>query len=166
VRARAEAACRGIRRDDGPRCEEAFELACSLRPALIVTDLQMPRLSGLELAIRLKRTPQTAQTPLLMLTARGTSWRPAGASNTTKIRHILAQGLQRSRAVSISRGVCAVWGSASGEWASSSPRAWASAVRDNERRAQRARQLKRLLAIAGRRHAESRDMQLPARART
>jgi CheY-like chemotaxis protein len=51
--------------------EEAFELACKLRPDLIITDLQMPRLSGLELAVRLKRTPQTASTPLVMLTARG-----------------------------------------------------------------------------------------------
>ena len=51
--------------------EEAFELACRVKPSLIITDLQMPRLSGLELALRLKQTPATAQTPLLMLTARG-----------------------------------------------------------------------------------------------
>ena len=51
--------------------EEAFELACKVRPALIITDLQMPRLSGMELALRLKQTPATAHTPVLMLTARG-----------------------------------------------------------------------------------------------
>ena len=70
--------------------EEAFELACKVRPAVIVTDLQMPRLSGLELALRLKRTPQTAQTPLLMLTARGYIM-DQDAIKQTNIRQILAK---------------------------------------------------------------------------
>jgi CheY-like chemotaxis protein len=68
--------------------EEAFELACKLRPDLIITDLQMPRLSGLELAVRLKRTPQTAATPLVMLTARGYILDEATLSQTN-IRRVL-----------------------------------------------------------------------------
>lgn len=51
--------------------EEAFELACQTSPALVITDLQMPRMSGLELAIKLRETPATSRTPLIMLTARG-----------------------------------------------------------------------------------------------
>jgi len=70
--------------------EEAFELACKVRPALIVTDLQMPRLSGLELAVRLKQTPQTARTPLVMLTARGYILEPQAIAQTN-IRHLLAK---------------------------------------------------------------------------
>lgn len=68
--------------------EEAFELACKTRPDLIITDLQMPRLSGLELAMRLKRTPQTVTTPLVMLTARGYILDEAALAQTN-IRRVL-----------------------------------------------------------------------------
>lgn len=51
--------------------EEAFELACQHNPALVVTDLQMPRMSGLDLAAKLKAHGPTSSTPVIMLTARG-----------------------------------------------------------------------------------------------
>lgn len=50
---------------------EALELAQVERPDLIITDYQMPHLSGLELCQRLKRIPATQNIPALMLTARG-----------------------------------------------------------------------------------------------
>ncbi len=70
--------------------EEAFELACKVKPALIVTDLQMPRLSGLELALRLKQTPLTAGTPMLMLTARGYIMEQDALARTN-IRQVLSK---------------------------------------------------------------------------
>lgn len=70
--------------------EEAFETACRVRPALIVTDLQMPRLSGLELALKLKATPDTAATPLIMLTARGYIL-DKDALSRTNIRQVMAK---------------------------------------------------------------------------
>lgn len=51
--------------------EEAFELACQELPALIITDLQMPYLSGLELCERLRQHAPTSAIPAIMLTARG-----------------------------------------------------------------------------------------------
>ncbi len=51
--------------------EEALELARLTTPDLVVTDLQMPFMSGLELCLRLKSDPRTASTPVIMLTARG-----------------------------------------------------------------------------------------------
>lgn len=51
--------------------EEAFEVAIAERPDLVITDLQMPYMSGLELAKKLRRNPDHAATPVLMLTARG-----------------------------------------------------------------------------------------------
>jgi two-component system phosphate regulon response regulator PhoB len=38
---------------------------------MVVTDLQMPRMSGLDLAMKLKEDPATSGIPVLMLTARG-----------------------------------------------------------------------------------------------
>jgi two-component system, OmpR family, alkaline phosphatase synthesis response regulator PhoP len=70
--------------------EEAFDLACRVRPALVVTDLQMPRMSGLELAIKLKQTEATATTPVVMLTARGYIIDQA-AMDQTNIRHVMAK---------------------------------------------------------------------------
>lgn len=40
-------------------------------PAMVLTDLQMPMLSGLELATKLRDNPLTATVPVIMLTARG-----------------------------------------------------------------------------------------------
>ena len=50
---------------------EACALALTHRPDLIITDCQMPRLSGLELACRLQRDPLTRDIPILLLTAHG-----------------------------------------------------------------------------------------------
>lgn len=51
--------------------EEAFELARSETPALIVSDLQMPVMSGLQLCQSLHRDERTAGVPVLLVTARG-----------------------------------------------------------------------------------------------
>ena len=61
---------RVITAEDG---EEALALALEQRPALVITDYQMPRLSGPELCQRLRNDARTSQTPALMLTARGFS---------------------------------------------------------------------------------------------
>lgn len=70
--------------------EEAYELACRVKPALVVTDLQMPRMSGLELAIKLKKTEGTSATPVVMLTARGYIV-DNDAMAQTNIRHVMAK---------------------------------------------------------------------------
>lgn len=53
--------------------EEALELALSRHPDLIITDYQMPMLTGLELCMKLKEHAATRTTPALILTARGIS---------------------------------------------------------------------------------------------
>jgi two-component system alkaline phosphatase synthesis response regulator PhoP len=53
--------------------EEAYQLACAHKPDLIITDFQMPRLSGIELSARLRCTPATRDIPAVLLTARGFS---------------------------------------------------------------------------------------------
>jgi two-component system, OmpR family, alkaline phosphatase synthesis response regulator PhoP len=50
---------------------EALEVAQVERPDLLITDYQMPCLSGLELCQQLKHIPATRDIPAIMLTARG-----------------------------------------------------------------------------------------------
>ena len=49
---------------------EAFKLACEEKPDIIVTDYQMPVMSGLELVEKLRQQDETKDIPVIMLTAR------------------------------------------------------------------------------------------------
>ena len=49
---------------------EAFELAQRERPDIIVTDFQMPAMTGLELVKKLRQREETKDIPVIMLTAR------------------------------------------------------------------------------------------------
>ncbi len=51
--------------------EEGFELACEHRPDLIITDFQMPYMTGLELCRALASRQHTRSIPVIILTARG-----------------------------------------------------------------------------------------------
>lgn len=51
--------------------KEALDHARKSRPALIITDFQMPLLSGFDMCQRLYEDPETAHIPAIMLTARG-----------------------------------------------------------------------------------------------
>jgi two-component system phosphate regulon response regulator PhoB len=50
---------------------EALALARDTTPALVILDLMLPDLSGTEVCRRLRASPETADVPVLMLTARG-----------------------------------------------------------------------------------------------
>jgi CheY-like chemotaxis protein len=48
---------------------EALELVSKLQPTLIITDLLMPSIGGLELVRILKKDPKTAEIPVIVLTS-------------------------------------------------------------------------------------------------
>ncbi|MHC4622593.1 MAG: response regulator [Planctomycetota bacterium] len=49
---------------------EAFEQACRERPDILVTDYQMPVMSGLELVAKIRQNDATKDIPVILLTAR------------------------------------------------------------------------------------------------
>ena len=52
--------------------EEGWEKAQQLLPDVVISDVMMPRLDGFEVAQRLRKNPQTANTSIIMLTAKDT----------------------------------------------------------------------------------------------
>jgi two-component system, OmpR family, alkaline phosphatase synthesis response regulator PhoP len=62
---RADYSVRAV--NDGDAAWESIQL---IKPGLLVTDLQMPRMNGLELARRIRSTPQLADLPIILLTAK------------------------------------------------------------------------------------------------
>jgi DNA-binding response OmpR family regulator len=51
--------------------EEALALVTSERPQLVVLDVMMPRMTGHEVACALRARPDTADVPILMVSAKG-----------------------------------------------------------------------------------------------
>lgn len=76
-----------IMAEDG---ETALRLACSAHPDLIITDYQMPGLSGLELCSKLQCEAATRNVPAILLTARGFSI-PEKDKHLTNIREVMSK---------------------------------------------------------------------------
>ena len=55
-----------LRATDG---EEAFDVAMRELPDLIIMDIQLPKMSGLEVTRKLRDTPAFAHTPIIAITA-------------------------------------------------------------------------------------------------
>ncbi len=70
--------------------QEAFELAGELRPDLIVTDFQMPVLSGFDMCVKLSESGETSNIPVVMVTARGHKLSPSEMSKTN-IRQLMCK---------------------------------------------------------------------------
>ena len=49
--------------------EEALELVSKKEPALVITDIMMPRMDGYTLAFNLRRKPETSHIPIIFLSA-------------------------------------------------------------------------------------------------
>lgn len=73
----------------------ALERVKDSRPDLVVTDLMMPVLDGLELIKRLRSDPETAAIPILVLSshARATSNADAAVAKPFRPHEVLATGL-------------------------------------------------------------------------
>ncbi len=70
--------------------QEAYDLAQTVEPDLIVTDYQMPVLSGYEMCVKLHESEVTADTPVVMVTARGHKLSPRELAETN-IRQMMCK---------------------------------------------------------------------------
>ena len=61
---------RGFEVESATDGEEALEILSRVRPNVIITDLQMPKMSGTELIAALKDKPETVSIPIVVLTSR------------------------------------------------------------------------------------------------
>jgi DNA-binding response OmpR family regulator len=71
--------------------EEAWQEIQRQLPDILVTDCQMPRLSGLGLAQRVKETPATSHLPVIMLSAKGFELSPQELRERYGIRCLMGK---------------------------------------------------------------------------
>jgi len=57
--------------------QDGLEKALALQPDLLVLDVMMPRMDGYEVCHHLRRHPETASTPILIITSLGSAGGPA-----------------------------------------------------------------------------------------
>ncbi|MCA9298434.1 MAG: response regulator [Phycisphaerales bacterium] len=76
--------------------EEALRVVPEYAPDLVITDLQMPCMSGLEMATKLFEAPETSSIPVIMLTGRGYVLDEAELA-TTNIRELMSKPFSARR---------------------------------------------------------------------
>jgi CheY-like chemotaxis protein len=64
---------RGFAVESATNGAEALEVLARIQPQLIVTDLQMPKMSGSELITALKSKPETEKIPVIIVAGRASS---------------------------------------------------------------------------------------------
>jgi CheY-like chemotaxis protein len=65
---------RGFTVESASNGEEALAVLARMQPGLIVTDLQMPKMSGGELITALKSKPETAEVPIIIVASRASGF--------------------------------------------------------------------------------------------
>ena len=65
---------RGFAVEPATNGAEAMELLKRVQPDLVVTDMQMPKMSGTELITELKRAPRTAGVPIIIVAGRASGF--------------------------------------------------------------------------------------------
>ena len=70
---------------------EAWEMILEDRPDVLVTDLQMPHINGLELIERVRNYETTADLPVILLTAKGFELERDAVFDTLKVFQLMSK---------------------------------------------------------------------------
>ncbi|HUG66963.1 MAG TPA: response regulator [Pirellulaceae bacterium] len=71
--------------------QEAWEMLLKDRPDVLITDLQMPRMNGIELIEHIRANEATADLPVILLTAKGFELAREDIFNTLKVFQLLSK---------------------------------------------------------------------------
>ena len=93
--------------------QEALDLALQDPPNVLITDFQMPILSGYDMSVKLKADPRTANLPVFMLTARGHRL-SAEQLALTNIRQVLSKPFSAIELLAKVQEVCSAGAAATG----------------------------------------------------
>jgi DNA-binding response OmpR family regulator len=74
-----------------PDGEDAWQSIQKQKPDLLITDCQMPRLTGIDLVRRLRSCAETAEIPVFMLTAKGYELSPELIYQELHVLRIIAK---------------------------------------------------------------------------
>jgi CheY-like chemotaxis protein len=72
---------RGFRVESATNGMEAMEILVGIRPDIIVTDLQMPKMDGHQLISALQQKPQTSAIPVVVLAGKNQPQKPSECSS-------------------------------------------------------------------------------------
>ncbi len=65
---------RGFTVESATNGVEALQILSQIKPDLVVTDMQMPKMSGSELITALKKNPDTAKIPIIIVAGRASGF--------------------------------------------------------------------------------------------
>src|SRR5574337_2171852 len=97
---------RGFEVDSATNGVEALEKLAANRPVVIITDVEMPKMSGVELISALKSKPETASIPVVVLAGRRTDSNPSIDTRASFVIHKetdIEQQLERELAAVLGR---------------------------------------------------------------
>ncbi len=94
---------------------EALELLGGTRPDLIITDVQMPKMGGIELIAHVKSKPETAKIPIIVLSSRQSGFAGQESRAEYAIYKDIDIDSQLKKALQVTLGISASKGHKSGK---------------------------------------------------
>jgi CheY-like chemotaxis protein len=93
--------CQIIGAGDG---EEGVEVALREKPDLILLDITMPKLNGIETLTKIRATPEIAATPVIMLTAESDGER-LGMADKLKVSGYIAKPFKADQLIELTKSI-------------------------------------------------------------